>query len=87
MRIDAANHRPTIAPIAFGAQTFLLDRSACGCALFGRQQARAYRLYLTRSVLTEKRIGCSRTLPDTANGPSGGKTKGTVQFCEKGKAG
>jgi hypothetical protein len=41
--IDAANHRRTIAPIAFGGQTFLLDRGACGCAFFGRQQARAYR--------------------------------------------
>jgi hypothetical protein len=32
--IDAANHRPTIAPIAFGAQTFLLDRGTCDCAFF-----------------------------------------------------
>jgi hypothetical protein len=37
MRIDAANHRPMITPITFGAA--LLDRSACGRAVFRRQQA------------------------------------------------
>jgi hypothetical protein len=37
MRIDPANHRPTITVGA--ARIFLLDRSACGCAVFRRQQA------------------------------------------------